>query len=236
MDASGNILWAVNAGGVAGSTTQLCPLDVTSDAFGNVFVSGFFSTGSGSASAQFGSEILTSIGTSDHFVSQLDGATGQFLESWRMGGPLIESNVGGLTVDAAGNLWMTGQFYGAADFPTGDTLNSVNDSGDIFVLRFLQSPPAAMSATAWSVDANDNESIQSLAQTNSLMQTEISTTTSSSQLLAVLPESGTSTKRSKNDISPPAKAALSSAIDAALEELEHGPWPKIVAEIALAIW
>jgi hypothetical protein len=160
MDASGSFLWAVNAGGIAGSTTGVSPLDITADASGNVFVTGIFSAGSGSPSAQFGSEILTSIGTSDQFVSQLSGGTGQFLKSWRMGGPLNEFNVGGLTTDAAGNLWVTGQFLGAADFPTGQTINSVSDSGDIFLLRFSQ--PAALGAAA--LDSGQSDLTKSMNQ------------------------------------------------------------------------
>jgi hypothetical protein len=236
MDASGNILWAVNAGGVAGSTTQLRPLDITSDAFGNVFVSGLFTTGSGSASAQFGSEILTSIGTGDHFISQLNGANGQLLESWRMGGPLAESNVGGLTVDAAGNLWMTGQFYGAADFPDGTTLTSNSASGDIFVLRFLQSPPLAMSASVFGGDAIEVESIPSRTLIDSPEPTANSVTATTSPLTLALTTNGASTKakRHKVDDSQRVSDADFKSVDAAMEEIDYSNWQQIIAEIALA--
>jgi hypothetical protein len=237
MDVSGNVLWAVNAGGVAGSTTQLRPLDITSDTIGNVFVSGLFSTGSGSASAQFGSEILTSIGTGDHFISQLNGATGQFLESWRVGGPLSESNVGGLTVDAANNLWMTGQFYGAADFPTGDTLNSVNDSGDIFVLRLLQSPSVAMSAAVLSIDANGIDSIQGPAQTTSPILTANGGTANHSQLLAISTNEGdgAKSKRRKGEFNMRVFDGDPKSFDAALEESRYSRWHKIAAEFIQAM-
>jgi hypothetical protein len=192
MDANGNFLWAVNAGGIAGSTTAVNPTDITSDAFGNVFVTGIFSTGSVSGSAQFGSDLLTSNGTSDQFVSQLNGATGQFLKSWRMGGPLNEYFTGGLTTDATGNLWVTGQFLGAADFPTGDTLNSVNDSGDIFLLRFSQAPPAAMSAALFTDDADNPDMAATFTQSSSASLGTARETTSDSNLLLLLPDSETS--------------------------------------------
>ena len=149
---SGTILSAVNAGNVSGTTASVFPNAITSDAFGNVFIMGSFGQ-----TSQFGADVLTSTGTSDRIVSQLNGTTGQFLKSWRMGGPLNEDIRGDLTTDAAGNLWVTGWFYGAADFPSGQTLNSVNDSGDIFLLRFSQSPPPAMSSAVLSVDASDIE-------------------------------------------------------------------------------
>lgn len=223
MDANGNFLWAVNAGGIAGSTTAVNPTDITSDALGNVFVTGVFGTGSGSASAQFGSDLLTSNGINDQFVSQLDGATGQFLKSWRMGGPLNEYFTGGLTTDAAGNLWVTGQFLGAGDFPTGDTLTSVNNSGDIFLLRFLQ--PSAMAAAVFGDDANNSDTAETFTQTSSASRGTAREITSDSILLTVLPSGEslepTKSKRSREAARPQQRIDWEASIDIALAEFEQ---------------
>jgi hypothetical protein len=230
LDASGNILWAVNAGNVSGTSAAVRPIAITSDAFGNVFITGSFGQ-----TSQFGPDLLTSNGTSDRFVSQLNGATGQFLKSWRMGGPLNEDIRGDLTTDAAGNLWVTGWYYGTADFPTGQTLNSVNDSGDIFLLRFLQNPPVAMASAVSSFEANDMESFQTQAKTNPLTRATNSAIHGSLQLLAASTDDGTSTMtiRRKEDASQRLFDGIAESIDAAVEEIDYGKWQKIVTEFAL---
>jgi hypothetical protein len=225
VDANGNILWAVNAGGIAGSTTTVNPTDITSDAFGNVFVTGIFSTGSGSASARFGSDLLASNGINDQFVSQLDGATGQFLKSWRMGGQLNEFFVGGLTTDTAGNLWVTGQFLGTADFPTGDALTSVNNSGDIFLLRFAQPSPPALAAALFSADANGPDTASTFTHTNTVSFGTARQITSDSNLLTLLAGAETSeptnAKRSREADRPQKRIDWEASIDIALAEIEQ---------------
>ncbi|MEX2140924.1 MAG: hypothetical protein WD894_16790 [Pirellulales bacterium] len=148
LQSDGKVNWAVSAAGVGSGRTEIYPRAITADASGNLFVAGNFRDQyDGTASAQFGADLLVSSGNSDLFVSQVNGASGQFLKSWRMGGTSGDEFASSLTVDAAGNLWMDGSFAGMADFPNGETQTSVNNSRDIFLLKFLQSPPTA-TATA----------------------------------------------------------------------------------------
>ncbi len=121
-DSSGNVLWANSAGGTNNDEGQ----NITMDASGNIYVSGFY----GSQSIIFGNDTFTNglpgIST-DFFLAKYD-ANGNFYWATNKG---LGSNTSSQTisVDAAGNVYATGSFTGA--FATVGTDTIRNPHGQI---------------------------------------------------------------------------------------------------------
>jgi hypothetical protein len=120
LDAEGNFLWAVQAGGknldASGS--------IATDGSGNSLVTGWFE-----ATAIFGDTTLSSAGNYDIFIAKLD-ADGNFLWAARAGGTHICTG-SGIATDGAGNSLVTGEFSGTATF--GDT--TLSGFEDIFIAK-----------------------------------------------------------------------------------------------------
>ena len=106
---------------------------VASDGAGGAFVSGYFS-----GSADFdgdGAADLTSAGDYDAFLARYD-ADGNLLYARRIGAANVD--IGSeLATDGAGGAFLTGQFWGAADFD-GDGAADLTSAGDhdIFLARY----------------------------------------------------------------------------------------------------
>ncbi|HNT52185.1 MAG TPA: FlgD immunoglobulin-like domain containing protein [Candidatus Syntrophosphaera sp.] len=124
LDADGNWLWAVQAGGQYPDHG----LDIAIDAAGNCYVAGLFRD-----TAVFGATTLVEAGDlfTDAFVAKID-AQGNWLWARRAGGIGIDEarSVG---VDAAGYCYLAGVFGFAADF--GPLSLTAGDSQDIFIAR-----------------------------------------------------------------------------------------------------
>ncbi|MBI3517913.1 MAG: gliding motility-associated C-terminal domain-containing protein [Bacteroidetes bacterium] len=130
-NSSGQIIWAVKAGG-SGSDRAT---SVKSDANGNIYITGFYY-----GSATFGSIILSSVnGSQDGFIAKLD-MNGVFIWAKSFGGNLAEWG-NSITVDDLGNPIVTGQFQGSTNF-SGTILTSMTNpntmfaSFDIFVAKY----------------------------------------------------------------------------------------------------
>lgn len=101
-------------------------LNITTDSFGNSFITGYFI-----GTTTVGSTILTSSGSADIFITKLDH-NGNFLWSRQAGG--CYGDVGyGITTDVNGNCYVTGYFTDIATFGN-STLDS-HGSWDIFVSK-----------------------------------------------------------------------------------------------------
>ncbi len=141
LDAAGNFVWVK---GIISTYVGARPADISLDASGNVFVTGYF-FGSLDFDPGPGTDTLrspASTGFGDYgqaFILKLDAA-GTYVWAKIFGG------VGGeepreLESDGAGNMYVTGNFYGIADFDpspgtfniTGGTFNDPNSS-DAFVM------------------------------------------------------------------------------------------------------
>jgi len=129
-----DFVWAKQMGGLGFDVSA----DVALDSSGNIYTTGLFN-----GTADFDPEnvtvgdTLTSAGSSDIFVSKLDGA-GDFVWVKQMGGVSVDL-ASGVAVDASGNVYTTGRFNGTADFDpenvtVGDTLTSAGNA-DIFVCK-----------------------------------------------------------------------------------------------------
>lgn len=89
---------------------------ITTDAAGNVYTAGYFdSTVDFNPGA--GVSYLTSAGATDVFIMKTD-ASGNFIWAKRVGGPGFEY-ASSIAVDASGNVYISGEFNGVADFDPG---------------------------------------------------------------------------------------------------------------------
>ena len=129
-DAGGNLVWAKQMGGPTGEYGR----SIAVDANGNVCITGSF-TGTIDFDPGPGVFNLSCAGWWDIFICKLD-ASGNF--AWAKAlGTTGEDHGNGITVDAAGNVYTTGSFYGTADFDPGPgTAYLTADYIDVFVNKF----------------------------------------------------------------------------------------------------
>jgi Secretion system C-terminal sorting domain/Beta-propeller repeat len=131
LDASGNFLWAKNMGGTSFDFGNSIVLDGS----GNVYITGYF-LGIANFNLGTGTNILTSSGGMDIFISKLDTA-GNFLWVKSMGGTSGDRS-NSIALDGSGNVYTTGSFQGTADFDPGagtSNLTSTGSNPDIFISK-----------------------------------------------------------------------------------------------------
>jgi hypothetical protein len=134
LDASGNFIYAKRMGGTFISSGYSIALDAS----GNVYSTGQFRGTAdfdpGAATFNLISELV------DVFVSKLDAA-GNFVFAFRLGG--AQNDFGySIDIDAAGNIYTTGNFKETADFDPGPCTFNLTTSGvDAFVHKMI---PAAI--------------------------------------------------------------------------------------------
>jgi gliding motility-associated-like protein len=104
-------------------------MDVTHDAAGNIYSTGYFTN-----SATFHSFIVTSVssGIPDGYVYKTNAA-GQMQWVTKFGGTGSDRGLS-IRVDGSGNTYVTGYYYGLSTFGT-FTLNSVSGTQDIFIAK-----------------------------------------------------------------------------------------------------
>lgn len=112
LDESGNFIWAKQLGGTSSDKGSA----ITVDILGNVYTTGEF-RGTSDFDPGPGTSELTSAGSGDIFVSKLD-VSGNFVWAKRMGGTTIDE-ARSIAVDALGNVYSTGDYYGLGDYDPG---------------------------------------------------------------------------------------------------------------------
>ena len=122
LDAGGNFVWAKRLGGTSQQIGQGIAVDTT----GNVYTVGQFAH-TIDCDPGPGIYILTSAGDSDVFISKLDN-DGNFVWARQLGGA-SEDLAYGVAVDADGNVYTVGQFYGTADFDPGPGIYNLTSEG-----------------------------------------------------------------------------------------------------------
>ena len=122
MDVDGSWQWATKAGGGWNDFGS----GITIDNAGNSYVIGIFKD-----TATFGSYSVTSSGDNDIFVAKMD-VDGSWLWATRAGGTDWDDGYG-ITIDDAGNSYVTGFFGGIANF--GFCSITSNGFYDIFVAK-----------------------------------------------------------------------------------------------------
>jgi hypothetical protein len=127
LDADGEPLWSKSFGDISRQDGQT----VAVDSDGNVIVAGHFA-----GTVEFGlagADALTSQGFTDIYLAKFD-TDGNHLWSQRYG----DSNwqyASDVVVDAAGNIYLVGDFEGSVDFG-GDILTAVGSQSDIYLVKF----------------------------------------------------------------------------------------------------
>ncbi len=126
-DSNGNILWAKSAGG----TDDDAASDVSTDAGGNVYVTGYFA----SPSLIFGSITLTnaSAGDVDIFITKYD-SNGTVIWAKSAGGANGDG-ASGVSTDAGENVYVTGSF-GSPSITFGSTVLTKAGYFDIFMAKY----------------------------------------------------------------------------------------------------
>jgi hypothetical protein len=129
-DPSGNVLWAKSAGGAGGEWGR----GISTDAIGNIFITGFFT----SPSITLGSTTLTKSGSGDDiFVVKYD-LSGNVLWAKSAGGTGDDGGLG-ISTDASGNAFATG-FFSSPTMTIGSTTltnsGGLGDDNDIFVVKY----------------------------------------------------------------------------------------------------
>ena len=134
--ASGNILWEKRVG----HATSICTsTSIVTDPAGNVYTTGYFSTNSITNPVDFdpgpGIYNLSPDGNADVFVSKLN-ADGDFVMARQIGGVNLEQAYS-ITLDAQGNILITGYFNGICDFDPGTEVFNMTVQGDedIFITK-----------------------------------------------------------------------------------------------------
>lgn len=150
LNSLGNFIWAKQIGG----TQQDWAYSIAVDATNNVYTTGFFS---GVADFDPGAGIfnMTSSGPTDIFVSKLDGS-GNFVWAKQFAGGGTNFSVGrGISVDASGNVYTTGNFIGTIDFDPGAGLFNMthSNSQDVFISKL-----DASGAFVWAKQINGSGS------------------------------------------------------------------------------
>ena len=122
-DSSGNLLWVKTIGGTSYDEGS----DITTDASGNIYVAGFFSTDS--VDFDPGPAIHYMSATENSYVLKLD-PNGNFIWVRQVVG-IAENYATSIKLDLQGNILISGNFQATADFDPGsgvDTLTSpLND-------------------------------------------------------------------------------------------------------------
>lgn len=121
-DNTGQVLWAVKAGGTADERGNA----VSVDNAGNVYITGYFQ-----GTATFGATSLTSAGLQDVFTAKYNNA-GNLQWVRRAGGTGADIS-SGLSVDNVGNVVITGEFKNTADF---GALNVTAQAADAFICKY----------------------------------------------------------------------------------------------------
>ena len=150
FDPSGNWVWSK---GFAGSSPNQSN-DLCVDGAGASIV-----VGNLQGKMTFGSTTLKSVGTTDAFVAKLD-AGGNAVWSMSYGAANYQTQAGGVSVDAAGDVYVIGVFVGKINFGGGVVTSAMSGTYPSTFLLELGPTGTFVSLDAYAWAAGTNESYQ----------------------------------------------------------------------------
>ncbi len=131
LDPAGNFLWVKTFGGTGTDEG----ISITIDPFGNLYMTGHFSSSVDFDPGPDTTE-LQSAGSYDVFISKIN-TSGNFLGVWKIGGGSIDEPTN-IVTDMDGKIYLSGYFSGSSDFDP-DSLVDFNltsaGSQDIFIAK-----------------------------------------------------------------------------------------------------
>lgn len=129
--AFGQTDWAKNIGGTSLDQGS----DVVMDNFGNLYTTGFFE-GTVDFNPGAGVMNLSSVGARDFFIAKYDNL-GQLIWAKGIGGGSHE-HARSIALDAAGNIFVAGDYNGLVDFDpgVGFSFQDVKGASDVFVAKY----------------------------------------------------------------------------------------------------
>lgn len=165
LDADGNFEWVKHF--VGSDYSALCGLSkIVLDATGNIYLEGYFSTSGGTIDFDPGTGTLD-MGTTgggqntDVFVLKLN-ASGTLSWAKQLGGS-EEDQSSSMSLDNNGNLLITGNFKGTADFNPGTATNNftaLSPYGDVFICKLNNSGEYVWAKRLGGSDATRSQSIR----------------------------------------------------------------------------
>jgi len=165
LNPAGTLAWVRQGEEVSGDSESTLAVD----AAGNVYLAGFFEEG-----FSFGSVVFTSAsGTTDSFLLKLD-PQGQTVWSKTGGVTNGDAYLRGVATDAAGNVYISGNFEGQLNFGGGAANQlSANDS-NIFLYKFSPSGAPAWARQAGGLRGDTNYDLAADAAGNTYLTGSIS--------------------------------------------------------------
>ena len=135
LDSDGNFIWAKQLGGTNDDSGH----SIAVDAYGSVYTTGSF-YGTADFDPGMSTAYLVSAGDNDIFISKLD-SDGNYLWAQKMGGPLFGEEGQSIAIDAFGNVYTTGSFWGTVDFDSGVGVANLTSAGmwDVFISKLNSS-------------------------------------------------------------------------------------------------
>ncbi len=133
FNADGTFNWAK---GIGGSQDDYAT-DIATGADGSIYITGYFNSSDADFDPGAGTATLATVGQNDFFVAKYNN-TGAYQWAYS-GGGAEDDAANGVTLDADGNVYVTGEFRGAnIDFDpgAGTTLLSSAGNSDLFVTKF----------------------------------------------------------------------------------------------------
>ncbi|RFS16974.1 SBBP repeat-containing protein [Emticicia sp. C21] len=127
MDNTGTFQWVQTAGGENKDQGKGIVADNT----------GIYLTGDFEGTATFGAINKTATGLSDMFVAKYN--TSGDCQWVKSGGGTADDHGNGLAIDASGNVYITGQFYGTATFEATNIGTSIANTYEIFLVKYNNS-------------------------------------------------------------------------------------------------
>jgi len=126
---NGNYIWAKSIGGT--SSDFGIGRSIATDAGGNVYITGYFS-GTADFDPGAGTANLTSAGYLDIFFAKYDN-NGNYLWAKSIGSTDYDDHGNSIATDTGGNVYITGDFCGTADFDPGSGTASLSSNGVIAI-------------------------------------------------------------------------------------------------------